>query len=99
MEAQSNAIGRLLLRLFVLLGAVAGTLYFLAIIRWWWLIPSRSRDGFELIGLVLGSIYLMLFVAPSWYFAIKNYALALAAVFASIALLIASDGVFSWIPW
>jgi hypothetical protein len=88
-----------LLRGFVLLCALAGTIYYLGIWRWWWLIDDRKRDGLEMIGLVLGSIYFIVLILPSWYFGIRNYALRFAAVLAALALVLATDGAFNWFPW
>ncbi len=96
---QSMPSRQLLLRGFVLLSALAGTIFYLGIWRWWWLIPANRRDGFELIGPVLGTIYFALFVVPCWYFGIRNYALWIAAVLAVFALFFATDGAFSWFPW
>ncbi len=88
-----------LLRVFVLLGAVAGTIYCIGI--WYWVIgiPNDRRDGFELIAPFLGTIYFFLFVVPCWYFGFKNYALGIAAVLSAVALFFATDGAFSWFPW
>jgi hypothetical protein len=94
---QSNR--NVLLRAFVFLGAIAGTVFYIGIWHWVWSIPNNWRDGFELIAPFLGTIYLFIFVVPSWYFAIKNYALGIAAVFAVFALFFATDGAFSWFPW
>jgi hypothetical protein len=88
-----------LMRGFVLLAAAAGTVFYLGIWRWWWLIPTDRRDGFELIGPFLGTIYFFLFVVPCWYFGIRNYALGIASVIAFVALFFATDGAFSWFPW
>ena len=88
-----------LLRAFVLLCAVAGTAFYIGIWHWWWQIPSNRRDGFELIGIMLGTIYFLLFVVPCWYFGIKNYALPIAAVLGLFALFFATDQVFHWFPW
>jgi hypothetical protein len=87
------------LRVLVFLGAIAGTIYYIGIWHWVWSIPNDRRDGFELIGPFLGTIYFGLFVVPCWYFGIKNYALGIAAVFVLIALFFATDGAFSWFPW
>lgn len=88
-----------LLRGFVLLCALAGTIYYIGIWRWWWLIDDRKRDGLELIGPVLGSAYFILLVVPCWYFGLRNRALWLAAIFGVIALILATDGAFNWFPW
>jgi hypothetical protein len=90
---------RLLMRGFVLVAAAAGTVFYLGIWRWWWLIPSDRRDGFELIGPFLGTLYFLLFVVPCWYFGIRNYALGIASVLGLVALFFATDGAFSWFPW
>jgi hypothetical protein len=90
---QSNR--NVLLRAFVFLGAIAGTVFYIGIWHWVWSIPNNRRDGFELIAPFLGTIYFVLFAAPSWYFAIKNYALGIAAVFSAIALFVA----LYWFPW
>jgi hypothetical protein len=90
---------QLLLRGFVLLSALVGTVFYLGIWLWWWQIPSSRRDGFELIGIVLGTIYFVLFVVPACYFGLKNYALWIGAICGAIALGIATDTVFPWFPW
>lgn len=90
---------RFLLRGFVLLAAVAGTIFYIGIWRWVWLIPNDRRDGFELIAPFLGTFYFGMFVVPCWYFGIKNYALGIAGVLAVFALFFATDGAFSWFPW
>lgn len=90
---------RFLLRGFVLIAAIAGTIFYLGIWRWWWLIPANRRDGFELIGIVLGTFYFGMFVVPAWYFGIKNYALWIGAVCGAIALVIATDTLRPWFPW
>lgn len=95
----ANTNRRKLLQAFVLLGAVAGTIYYAAIWRWWWLIPPTRRDGFELIGLVLGTAYAILLVVPCWYLGLKKLALGFAAFLSAAALGIAADGLFPWIPW
>jgi hypothetical protein len=97
--AQSLRNRQLLLRAFVLLGAIAGTIFYIGIWRWVWLIPNDRRDGFELIAPFLGTFYFFLLVVPCWYFGIKNYALGIAAVIAAFALFFATDGAFSWFPW
>lgn len=88
-----------LLRAFVLLGAITGTIFYIGIWHWVWSIPNNRRDGFELIAPFLGTIYFFLFVIPCWYFGVKNYALGIAAVLAVFALFFATDGAFSWFPW
>lgn len=90
---------KLLLRGFVLLGAIVGTVFYIGIWHWLWQIPNNRRDGFELIAPFLGTIYFFLFVVPCWYFGIKNYALNIAAVPALFALFFATDQVFGWFPW
>jgi hypothetical protein len=88
-----------LLRAFVLLAAVVGTVFYAGIWYWLWQIPNNRRDGFELIAPFLGTIYFVLFVVPCWYFGLKNYALGIAAVCAAFALFFATDQVFGWFPW
>jgi hypothetical protein len=90
---------KLLLRGFVLLGAIAGTVFYIGIWHWLWQIPNNRRDGFELIAPFLGTIYFVLFVVPAWYFGIKNYALWIGAICSAIALVIATDTVRPWFPW
>lgn len=88
-----------LLRVFVLLCAVVGTAFYIGIWIWLFNIPSKSRDGFELIAPFLGTIYFVLFVVPCWYFGVKNYALPIAAVLGLFALFFATDQTFPWFPW
>ncbi|MBX3518500.1 MAG: hypothetical protein KF835_00605 [Xanthobacteraceae bacterium] len=88
-----------LLRGFVLLCALAGTIYYIGIWRWWWLIDDRKRDGLELIGPILGTVYFILLVVPSWYFGLRSRALLFAAIPAALALILATDAAFHWFPW
>ncbi len=88
-----------LLRGFVFLCALVGTIFYLGIWYWVWQIPNNRRDGFELIAPFMGTIYFLVLVVPCWYFAIKNYALWIAAILGIGALFFATDQVWHWFPW
>ena len=98
-SGQFQLNSQFLLRAFVLLAAVVGTIFYAGIWAWVWSIPNKQRDGFELIAPFLGTFYFLLLVVPCWYFGIKNYALKLAAVFAVFALFFPTDQYWHWFPW
>lgn len=88
-----------LLRAFVLLSAVVGTVFYAGIWIWLFQISSNRRDGFELIAPFVGTIYFVLFVVPCWYFGVRNYGLGLASAFAAIGSFIAIYQGYNSYPW
>ena len=92
-------MSRALLRIFVLAAAIVGTLFTLAVVADWWMIPNENRDGFELMGLVLAAAYFVLVVLPGLILGWLNRWLPLAAALGVINLALASDTLWPWLPW
>jgi hypothetical protein len=87
------------LRAFVLLAAIAGTVFYIGIWIWVFQFPNERRSGFELIAPFVGTIYFLILVVPCLYFGIKNYALGIAAAFGVFALGIALYEAYRNYPW
>src|SRR5262245_25399144 len=90
---------RSLLRSAVLVAAALGTLFTVAGVWQWWRIPQGRRDGLELIGLAAAILYFAFLVLPTLALGLLGRWLPVGAVLGAIALALASDTLFPWIPW
>jgi len=88
-----------LLRIAVLAAGIAGTLFWLGALVQWWMIPARSRDGFELMGVALATAFFVVLVLPTLLLGIFGRWLPFAAVLGVIVVALASDTVWPWLPW
>jgi hypothetical protein len=87
------------LRVAVLVAAALGVLFWLGVIVHWWRIPTRRRDGLELIGPVLATFYLVGLVLPTLALGLFARWLPVAAILALVVLALASDTLWPWLPW
>ena len=87
------------LRVAVLAAAGLGVLFWIGGIAYWWRIPAGHRDGLELIGPVVATMYLVALVLPTLALALLGRRLAAAAVLAVLVVALASDTLWPWLPW
>src|SRR5262245_31405517 len=87
------------LRLAVLAAAAAGTLFWIGSLVRWWNIPTSSRDGLELIGPVVATLFFVCLVLPTLVLGLLGRWLVLAAMLGVLGLALASDTLWPWIPW
>jgi hypothetical protein len=88
-----------LLRVAILIAALFGTLFWIGSIVRWWNIPVGRRDGLELIGPVMATIYFAVLVLPTLVLALVGRWLVLGAILAAVALALATDTLWPWLPW
>jgi hypothetical protein len=87
------------LRVAVLIAAALGVLFWLGVMVHWWRIPAGHRDGLELIGPVLATLYLVGLVLPTLALGLDGRWLPMAAILALLVVALASDTVWPWLPW
>jgi hypothetical protein len=87
------------LRVAVLVAATLGVLFWFGVIVHWWRIPTDHRDGLELIGAVLGTLYLIGLVLPTLALGLYGRWLPMAAILALIVVALATDTLWPWLPW
>jgi hydrogenase/urease accessory protein HupE len=75
----------------VLVAAAFGVLLWLWRYRSLVKVPAGHRDGLELIGPVLGTLYLVGFVLPTLALGLSGRWLAMAAILALVVVALASD--------
>lgn len=87
------------LRIAVLAAAAIGVVFWLAVCLRVLMIPPPRRDGFELLGAVLATVYFLALVLPALALGILGRWLPLGAVLGVTAVAIATDAIVPWIPW
>ena len=87
------------LRVAVVAAGVAGTLFWIGSVVWWWRIPVNHRDGFELLGVMLATGFFVVLVLPTLILGLLGRWLIFAAVLGAIVVALDSDVLLPWIPW
>jgi len=87
------------LRIAVLAGGVLGACFWIGCFIWWWRIPDIRRDGLELMGIMFATVYFICLALPALILGLLGRWLAAGAIFAALAVALASDTLFPWIPW
>ena len=87
------------LRIAVVAAGVLGTLFWLGCLIWWWNIPDIRRDGLELLGVFFSTAYFICIALPALVLGLLGRWLPVGAIFAVLAVALASDALFPWIPW
>jgi hypothetical protein len=65
----------------------------------WWKIPTNRRDGLELIGPILATVYLVGLVLPTLILGLLGRWPPFAAVLGVVVVALASDTLWPWLPW
>ena len=87
------------LRIAVLVAAGLGSAFWLGLLVHWWTIAQRSRDGFELMGVMLSTAFFVVLVLPTLLLGLIARWLPFAAVLGVIVVALASDTLWPWLPW
>jgi hypothetical protein len=87
------------LRIAVLIAAAIGTLFWIGSVVSWWNIPASRRDGLELIGPVVATLFFAGLVLPTLVLGLLGRWLVVAAILGAAVLVLASDTLFPWLPW
>ena len=87
------------LRIAVLIAAGLGSAFWLGSLVQWWMIPQARRDGFELMGVMLSTAFFVVLVLPTLVLGLIGRWLPFAAVLVVIAVVLASDTLWPWLPW
>jgi hypothetical protein len=87
------------LRVAVLIAAGIGVLFWIGSIFCWWKIPTNRRDGLELIGPILATVYLVGLVLPTLILGLLGRWPPFAAVLGIVVVALASDTLWPWLPW
>lgn len=91
--------GWTVLRAAVLVLGLVGALFYAGSLITWWRIPGARRDGFELIGVALASAYFGMLVLPTLIMAVLGRWLPFGLALGAIAVALATDTLWPWIPW
>lgn len=84
--------------LVLLLGLVGALFYFVSLVTWFGT-PGARRDGFELIGIALSTMYFGVLVLPALIVAATGRWLATGLLLGLVAVAFATDAAWAWIPW
>ena len=87
------------LRIAVLVAAGLGSAFWLGSLVQWGIIPPRSRDGFELMGVALSTAFFVVLVLPTLVLGLIGRWLPFAALLGVIVVVLASDTLWHWLPW
>jgi len=87
------------LRIAVLVAAGLGTAFWLGSLVQWWMISPRSRDGFELMGIALSTVFFLVLVLPTLVLGLMGRWLVFAAALGVAIIALASDTLWPWLPW
>ena len=87
------------LRIGVVVAAAAGTLFWIGSLVNWWSIPAARRDGLDLIGPVLATLFFLGLVLPTLVLGLLGRWLVIGAILGAAVLALASDTLIPWLPW
>ena len=87
------------LRVAVVAAGVAGTLFWIGSVVWWWRISDNRRDGFEFIGVMLATSFFIVAALPTLVLGLIGRWLVFAAILGALVVALDSDVLLPWIPW
>jgi hypothetical protein len=87
------------LRIAVLVAAAIGTVFWLAVCAKAIAVPPVRRNGFELMGAALSTLYFLALVLPTLILGLLDRWLVVAAVLGMVIVVIATDAVLPWLNW
>lgn len=87
------------LRIAILIAAAIGTVFWLVVCARIVLVPPAHRDGFEMLGAVLSTLYFLLLVLPTLVLGLLDRWSIPAAILAIMVIVVATDAVVPWFPW
>jgi hypothetical protein len=90
---------RRILRIASLGAAGLGTLFWLGGLVAAFTVPSARADGFHMLGAVLVTLYWVVLVLPALVLALRDRWPPVSALFGALAMAVATDVVFPWLPW
>ncbi|MBN8945067.1 MAG: hypothetical protein J0H01_36530 [Rhizobiales bacterium] len=90
---------RSILRIVILAGAAIGTLYWLDTTLRVIALPAGRRDGLDTFGVLMTTGYFLCLVLPVLILGILGRWPVSGAIMAAVAIGLATDGIWPWLPW
>lgn len=87
------------LRMAALAAAAIGTVFWLGVCARALIVPPRHRDGLEMAGAVLSTVYFLALVLPTIVLGLLDRWLFLAGLLGALVVLVAVGAVLPGIPW
>ncbi len=90
---------RRILRLATFAAVAVGALFWLGAMVASLAVPPGRRDGFQMLGVILASVYAVVLVLPALILALLDRWPVVSLMFGATAVAVATDAVFPWLPW
>lgn len=90
---------RRILRLATFAAVAIGALFWLGAMVASLAVPPGRRDGFQMVGVILASLYAIVLVLPALILALLDRWPVVSLMLGVVAVAIATDAVLPWLPW